>query len=175
MKDSTELRERILAYAKETSSLALVLNDSFDQLPLADQLACAERLDQSAKEMDVIVKAIRAHVSEVMHKTGTKQGSFTGLDGFTYTVEVKTAVSRRKVQSEELVKAVEKAAASHERLMNPATGELISEDFAKLSALKQAFRMEPRWTAIAALGISDDEYCEKHFEVSSKVTKAVAL
>lgn len=173
--ESNYLRDGVMGYARVTTNLAMELDDEFRDLPLAEQLAIAEELDQAVKQIDVMVKAMRANVTEQMHKQGTKQGAFTGLDGFTYTVEIKTAVNRRKVQNEELVKAVEKAAASQERLVNPATGEVISEDFAKLSALKQAFRMEPRWTAIAGFGITDDEYCEKQFEVSSKITKAVAL
>lgn len=177
MQDTEVLRESIRALGTETTQLIMRVDALHreGEITTSDKLAYAEILESASKEISLLVRELRYSVAQELNRRGLKTGSFTGLDGTAYTVEVSNQVSRRAVKTDELVKAVEKVASATDRRLNPETGEIIGETEAKLQALKQAFRMEPRWSTIKDFGINDDEYCSKSFELSAKITKAVAL
>ena len=124
---------------------------------------------------DLIEKDLRAKAVSKLKDAGLKTALVTGLFGDQYTLEVVGKSQRTDVQRDELVKEVERIVSDPEQRVNTKTGEMVSEEEACLLAIKKAFRLEPRWTEITALGINVDEFCRTEWKSDIKIEKATQL
>tara|TARA_R110000824_G_scaffold401728_2_gene614184 strand:- start:714 stop:1355 length:642 start_codon:yes stop_codon:yes gene_type:complete len=94
-----------------------------------------------------------------------------GDKNYVFTAEKR--VSRKAIDRDGLIRAVEKASSDPKHRVVPETGEIMSSDDVKSALLKKAFRMEPRWSELKKLDINDDEYCQKAWKTALSVQKGV--
>ena len=82
---------------------------------------------------------------------------------------------RTNVDRDALIKYVRRCALLDDIRMDPETGELRPSEVVALELHQRCFRAEPKWTELKALGVNDDEFCQREFIASVKITKAKVL
>lgn len=82
---------------------------------------------------------------------------------------------RSNINRDGLVKYVAKCARLDDVRMDPETGELRPAEVVALELHQRCFRPEPKWTELKALGVNDDEFCQREWQPSIKIVKAKVL
>jgi len=153
-----------------------------------------ERLDTISPELDDVTRVIVAHVlnpamrdlrvvvagylnrvGQHMQADGRKMAVVDLPDGTQVTVEQTVKVSRKDVDREALLSAVDRASTEQRHRMDVETGEVAGIPETRNRMYRKLFRFEPRWTDLRNLGIDDDEFCRKEFEPTVKVTEGGRL
>jgi hypothetical protein len=116
------------------------------------------------KQLRLVADLLRSDLASRMESRGEKETQVVLADGSELGVERETRITRTKVQTVDLIKAVEEKLADPYRRLDQETGEVTPEHEAILVGLKEAFRFEPRWATIKELGLNDDEFCEKSYK-----------
>jgi hypothetical protein len=149
--------------------------ESATQKATAGELASvAETLSESVKTLSLLVTIMKERAIDIMKTNKVKTASVTGWDGNLYTLELANSQRRSDIKRDDLVKAIERIAMDVEH-RHDRNGEIISFEEALVIMLKSAFRFEPRWTEIKALGIDADEYCRTEYVTNVNIQKAVTL
>lgn len=163
--------EETRLFVNDARAFVDLVDSSLQGLSIEECLSISEELERVIKELRLVNDELKTKVAKTMESQNEKEASIEMPDGSTVLVVRDWRISRTKVKTDELVDEVMRRATDRERRLDKDTGELIDEKTAELDAYKQAFRFEPRWSVIKELGINDDEYCEKKFQSTIKVTK----
>ena len=110
-------------------------------------------------------------IAEYLMNNGGTANVSVGETNYVFSAEKR--VSRKAIDRDGLILAVERASGDPKHRVVPETGEMLTSDEAKSQLLKKAFRMEPRWAELKKLDISDDEYCEKAWKTALAIQKGV--
>lgn len=159
-------------FAKDCQAFAMMIDEmSFDSAD--DRLAIAEIIDKAVKEIRMVADSLRDAVARQMESAGVKEQRMVLGDGTEVNVVRETKITRTAIQHDDLVKAVEQAALDQRREYDPLTGEMTPSAVVKLAVLKEAFRLEPRWSVIKDLGINDDEFCSKRYKSTANIERGM--
>lgn len=157
-------------FANDVSAFAMMIDEmKFDTAD--DRLAVAEMIDKAIKDLRLVSDSLRDQVARQMESAGVKEQMMMLGDGSKVNVVRETKITRTAIQTEDLVKAVERAGSVAKYQFDPETGEIMNLGEAKLLALKEAFRFEPRWSVIKDLGINDDEFCQKRYKSTANIER----
>ena len=169
----------LLKMVQETNDVvqtnALLIESATANATAGELASVADALADSVKSLDYLVKVMKQRAIEIMKVNKVKTASVTGFNGTHYTLELTNTSRRSDVRRDDLVKAVDQLAMDIENRVDTTTGQVVSFEEACLAMYKSAFRFEPRWTEIKALGIDADEYCRTEFVPNINIQKAVEL
>lgn len=138
-----------------------------------EAIATSESLRSMKQEMDILVQEADGIVRDFMRNNDTKEMTLKMSDGTLRHLELRTAVKRTAVKRDELISDIERLAKTPLHRLDETTGELHDVAETAVRLLKSAFRFEPRWSYIAELGLSDDEYCQKAFDQTVNIKKDI--
>ena len=110
-----------------------------------------------------------------MKSDGNKMAVVALPTGVQVSVEQLNKSTRKDVDREALVMAVNKIANENKHRVNTDTGELVDIHESRNRLYNKCFRMEPRWTELKAIGIDDDEFCVKSWDTTVKITQGGSL
>jgi hypothetical protein len=169
MTDTSTFVEDAKLFRNDLDAFVNTVDSIVDSVTVEEALYVASQIDACVKDLRLVADELRKKVAAVMEAVDEKERDVTLPDGSNVKVLREWKVSRTQVQTDDLVGAVEMIARDAEFRLNKDTGELIDETESRLSVIRRAFRMEPRWSVIKELGISDDEYCQKRFQSTIKL------
>lgn len=164
-------QEETRLFVNDVRAFVDLMDSSLQGLSVEECLTISDSVEQAIKELRLVNDELKAKVAKTMEARNEKEATIAMPDGSSVLVSRDWRISRTKVKTDELVEEVVRRATDMERRLDKDTGELVDEKTAELDAYRQAFRFEPRWSVIKELGINDDEYCEKKFQSTIKVTK----
>lgn len=173
--DPTAMRSVLNDMREQITALMLEIDEKQDTLEIGAMISVAQILADLAKQMSTTSALLRLRAAQQLQKRGVKNGSVVGWNGEMFNVEVQNSPTRTSVKRDDLLRAVEQLLLEPTTRMNQATGEIADYNEALLATLKSAFRLEPRWAEISKLGIQDDEYCQKSWNPTLKISEAEAL
>lgn len=119
------------------------------------------------ESLSVVEKAMTQRTADLIPK-GEKVVAWQDRYGNAYTTELKWKSVRTGVRKDDLYKSVKAVA----RVVDNETGEVYTDADVLLQTLETAYRFEPRWSEIKALGIDPDEYCTTKYEAQIATTPA---
>jgi len=128
-------------------------------------------LKEHSDHIAAAVSFIHDEIAAYLIDNGGIANVAIGEKNYVFTAEKR--VSRKAIDRDGLIRAVERASGDPKHRVVPETGEMLTSDEAKSQLLKKAFRMEPRWTEIKKLDIQDDEYCQKAWRTALSIQKGV--
>ena len=158
--------------AEQIGKLADLLLDPVDEtVNLADLIEMADRLDEAARNIKSASTAAKALANRLIDNAGEQRVVL----GNGIVAERTGSWRRTNVDRDALVKYVRRCAMLDDIRMDPETGELRPPEVVALELHQRCFRAEPKWTELKALGVDDDEFCQREFVASVKITKAKVL
>jgi tRNA/tmRNA/rRNA uracil-C5-methylase (TrmA/RlmC/RlmD family) len=166
--------EETQLFVNDVRAFVDLIDTSLQSLTIEECLTISDELDLAIKDLRLVFDELRNKVAKTMESRDEKEATIAMPDGSQVLVVRDWRISRTKVKTDELVEEVRRRATDLERRLDKDTGEVVNEKDAELDAYRKAFRFEPRWSAIKELGINDDEYCEKKFQSTIKVTKGMS-
>ncbi len=128
-------------------------------------------LKEHSDHIGAAISYVQDEIAEYLMSNGGTANVAVGDTNYVFSAEKR--VSRKAIDRDGLILAVERASGEAKHRVVPETGEMLTSDEAKSQLLKKAFRMEPRWTEIKKLDINDDEYCEKAWRTALSIQKGV--
>ena len=155
--------------AQQTDRLALDVDDSKATLTLEQLTTLMDWCDSLRKTLSVISREALLAAADKFPRDG-KQITWRNEMNEPFVTELKYSSVRTAVQRDELYKAVELIAMDVENRYDH-NGEILSFEEAMLTMVKSAFRFEPRWTEIQALGLDPDQFCTTKREPKITTTK----
>lgn len=150
------------------------LDQTMEDMTLPEMVAVLAALEARGKSLSDYLAELRDRIVGAMDSRGTREATTRDLDGKPLVVAASRKPRRTNVDRDSLVSAAERAAATS-RTPDPNTGELEDANAAITRVLKSAFRLEPRWTELAKLGIDQDEYCETTWSNSLTIKEGTEL
>jgi hypothetical protein len=159
----------------EDATQTLLLEFEDEQLSPEVKIATCHSLTNSMKNLRYINGAIQKAVGKKMKSDGNKMAVVALPTGVQVSVEQVNKSTRKDVDREALLMAVNKIAGENKHRVNTVTGELCDIHESRNRLYNKCFRMEPRWTELKAIGIDDDEFCIKSWDTSVKVTQGGSL
>jgi hypothetical protein len=128
-------------------------------------------LKEHSDHIGAAISYVQDEIAEYLMSNGGTANVAIGETNYVFSAEKR--VSRKAIDRDGLILAVERASGDPKHRVVPETGEMLTSDEAKSQLLKKAFRMEPRWTELKKLDINDDEYCEKAWRTALSIQKGV--
>lgn len=171
----TELTRKVEMFSVMIDDTSLYIDDYANDATAGELASITQAIAEAKKTLDLVEKDLRAKTVAKLKDANLKTAVVVGLFGDQYTLEVVNKSQRSDVRRDELVSAVERIIADPQSRLNTQTGEMQSFEEACLSAIKKAFRLEPRWSELTALGINADEFCRTEWKSDIKIEKAVQL
>ena len=146
---------------------ALEVDTMLDYMEHADLYTLLRWFKNIRDTLSVVEKALVQRTVTLIPK-GEKVANWKDRYGNAYTTELKWKSVRTGVRKDDLYKSVKAVA----RVVDNETGEVYTDTEALLRTLETAYRFEPRWSEIKALGIDPDEYCTTKYEAQIATTPA---
>jgi hypothetical protein len=159
----------------EDATRTLELEFQREQLSPEVKIAMSHSLTNSMKHLRYMNGVIQKSVGEKMKSDGNKMAVVALPTGVQVSVEQVNKSTRKDVDREALVMAVNKIANENKHRVNTDTGELVDIHESRNRLYNKCFRMEPRWTELKAIGIDDDEFCVKSWDTTVKITEGGSL
>lgn len=155
---NTDTMTKMIDLQQQLYQITMTIDEMTSSMTIQEAYTTRLWADGIKNVMAVIVKTIDNHSASIVPRD-TKQLVWDH-DGHKYRTEVHFSASRTKILKDDLLRAVKQTA----RTLDETTGEISisSDDMIKL--LETAYRFEPRWTEIKALGIDPDEFCTTKYE-----------
>jgi hypothetical protein len=151
------------------------LDQAVQDMPVDECVAISAALNDRRTLLGVLIKEMENRSAEHMKKAGIKKSIVAGLDGSMLTVEQTNRPTRSEVKRDDLIRDIERLALRADVRTDPITGEMKEISEMTIDLLKRCFRFEPRWTDIAKVGLTIDEYSQTVWSQSIKVAKAETL
>lgn len=172
---ATELSRKVEMFSVVVDDTAMFVDEHARDASAGELVSITQAIAEAKKTLDLIEKDLRAKTVAKLKDANLKTAVVTGLFGDQYALEVVNKSQRSEIKRDELIEAVERIVSDPEWRVNAKTGEMLTLEEACLIAIKKAFRFEPRWTEITALGINTDEFCRTEWKSDIKIEKAVQL
>lgn len=167
----TPIQAETELFQRDVSAWVNVVDCSRQSLTVTDLIDLSSIAEQCVKELRLVSDELKAEIASRMESRSMKETTIQMPDGSNVILTKDVRVSRTKVQSAELLKAVEQIAASQQHRLDTTTGELKDDAESRIDLVKRAFRFEPRWSIIKELGIQDDEFCQKAYKATVTIDK----
>lgn len=168
---SAEALSSAAAIAEAVERLDAISPDLDD----ATRVIVAHVLSPAMRDLRVVVAGYLNRVGQHMQADGRKMAVVDLADGTQLSVEQTVKVSRKDVDRDALLSAVDRASTEQRLRMDVETGEVAGIPETRNRLYRKLFRFEPRWADLRKLGIDDDEFCRKEFEPTVKLTQGGRL
>lgn len=174
--DATIDRNVLDAVIKIEDATQTLLNlFEFETLSPETKIATSHSLTRCMKDIRFINSAIQKFVGLKMKEDGNKMAVVALPNGGQVTVEQVNKSTRKEVDRDGIIEAVNRIANENKHRVNTVTGELVDVHESRNRLYAKCFRMEPRWTELKEIGVDDDEYCIKSWDTSVKITQGGSL
>lgn len=168
--DDLSIDGEVLSAIKELSNATRRLMNECEDDNLAPEIkiVASHSIQLAMRDLRYINKVMQSSVGENMQD---KMAVVQHPDGKSkLMVERVNKSTRKDLDREGLLMAVNKIAAENKHRVNIDTGELCDIHESRNRLYQKCFRFEPRWTELKEIGIDDDEFCVKSWETSVKVS-----
>ena len=151
------------------------LDQQIEDMTVNERIAISAALSERRKQLGDYCSVMDEISPKAINDKGVKSVLVESLDGGALSVECSNRPTRADIRRDQLLDAVNRLALSDEHRTDKMTGERASVEATQVRLLNDCFRLEPRWSDLAKVGINADEYSQTTWKRSIKITKTVEL